>query len=447
MRAAAAGRAAAAARLAQPGNTVRNAIVVAGVLAFCVAIGFAIAHSWTWTGVAATLAIAGLASAFAQHRERAERVRNATEKQRLADEASAADEAASNAVTSVIDPLGLGSFEELLARRSRLADLLARKRNADAAIARARSARFAAEQTAARFDRLCGELVPGIDGDRTARKAAANARAARKRERDGLAAHLHALEMRKSTILGSDDEYTLEAELAELQRNGVEPSDEDAGARRAIESERIALAEQLRATRDLYSRLAGELAGAQAQIPDLAALDEDLARTQGEIARLEAFERAVLLAKSSLELRTQEAHRAFARRLEDYAADTLAAITNGRYAQIFVDPSTLTIRVRIPETQAIADLDSVSAGTRDQTYLVVRFAMARMFAEGIETPPLLLDDPFAYWDATRIERCLPIVQHGARGAQAILFTASRELADAAERGGAHRVDLPEPALV
>jgi uncharacterized protein YhaN len=69
-----------------------------------------------------------------------------------------------------------------------------------------------------------------------------------------------------------------------------------------------------------------------------------------------------------------------------------------------------------------------------------------MFAEGIETPPLLLDDPFAYWDATRIERCLPILEHVARGAQAILFTSSSELADAAARGGAHRLDLPEPVL-
>jgi len=73
--------------------------------------------------------------------------------------------------------------------------------------------------------------------------------------------------------------------------------------------------------------------------------------------------------------------------------------------------------------------------------------MARMFGEGIETPPLLLDDPFAYWDAARIERCLPVIEHGARAAQAILFTASRELADAAVRRGAHRLDLPEPALV
>jgi uncharacterized protein YhaN len=253
--------------------------------------------------------------------------------------------------------------------------------------------------------------------------------------------------MRRSAILGRDDEFALEAELAQLTRDGVEPADEeDAGALRAAETEWQAAGEALRAARDTFSRLSGELSGTASQIADLAELDEQAARTLAEIARLEAFERSVMLAKTVLEGRTREAHKAFARRLEDYAAATLGAITGGRYAEIFVDPATLAIRVRVPETGAIADLDSVSAGTRDQTYLVVRLAMARMFAEGMERPPLLLDDPFAYWDAARIERCLPIVEIVARDAQAILFTSNAELAEAAARRGAHRIDLPEPEL-
>ncbi len=138
---------------------------------------------------------------------------------------------------------------------------------------------------------------------------------------------------------------------------------------------------------------------------------------------------------------THEAHQAFARRLEQYAAVELGTITAGRYREIFVDPTTLAVRVRVPETSAIESLDVLSAGTRDQVYLLVRFAMARMFAEGLELPPLLLDDPFAFWDASRIERCLPIIAQSAFGAQTLLFTSSRELADAASAAGAHRIDL------
>ncbi len=69
-----------------------------------------------------------------------------------------------------------------------------------------------------------------------------------------------------------------------------------------------------------------------------------------------------------------------------------------------------------------------------------------MFAEGLETPPLLLDDPFAFWDTARIERCLPVLVRGAADAQTILFTASAELADAASALGATRIDLTQPTV-
>jgi hypothetical protein len=443
-----AARAAAAGRIDDQERNTRNVVLATGIVAVCVAIGFAIAHSWTWTGAAVAIALIGFGAFFLQERERRARDRSVREKQRIADEALSAQTAATNAVSAVLDPFAIESFEEFLARRARFADLLGRKRNADRSTDRARTARLAAEAAGARVDRIATALLPNFSGERAAHKAAVNARAARRRERDGIDAHLHALEMRRSTILGSDDEYALESDLAELAREGVEAADDQApGALRTLENERSAIAEQLRTVSDTGARLRGEIDATQGQLSDIAQLDEQLARTVAEIARIEAFERAINLAKSTLEQRTREAHQAFARRLEDYAAATLGAITAGRYAEIFVDPATLAIRVRVPETRAIADLDAVSAGTRDQTYLVVRIAMARMFAEGIETPPLLLDDPFAYWDAARVERCLPIIEYGASDAQAILFTASRELADAAVRRGAHRLDLPEPALV
>jgi uncharacterized protein YhaN len=97
--------------------------------------------------------------------------------------------------------------------------------------------------------------------------------------------------------------------------------------------------------------------------------------------------------------------------------------------------------VRVPETGAIEPIDRLSAGTREQAFLVVRLAMVRMFSEGLETAPLLLDDPFAYWDDERIERSFPIIEASAKGAQVILFTTSRELTGAAAARGARVVDL------
>jgi uncharacterized protein YhaN len=189
------------------------------------------------------------------------------------------------------------------------------------------------------------------------------------------------------------------------------------------------------------AQLTGELDAGEATVADLAALEEAVVRARAEVDRLEALERAFRLATETVGRLTHEAHQAFARRLETYAATSLGTITAGRYGEIFVDPTTLAVRVRVPETGAIEELAALSAGTRDQIYLLVRFAMTRMFAEGLEMPPLLLDDPFAYWDASRIERCLPLIAQNAFGAQTLLFTSSRELALAAESVGARRIDV------
>jgi uncharacterized protein YhaN len=70
--------------------------------------------------------------------------------------------------------------------------------------------------------------------------------------------------------------------------------------------------------------------------------------------------------------------------------------------------------------------------------------MVRMFAEGLETAPLLLDDPFAFWDDARIARGLPILEAASRDIQIMLFTTSREFAQAAAARGARLIDL-DPA--
>ena len=71
----------------------------------------------------------------------------------------------------------------------------------------------------------------------------------------------------------------------------------------------------------------------------------------------------------------------------------------------------------------------------------MRLAMVRMFSEGLETAPLFLDDPFAYWDDERIERGFPVLETSTTGAQLILFTTSPDLMRAARERGARVFDL------
>ena len=439
---AAASDAAAARRDGEGGRTLAGIVLaVAGVFG-ALTIAFAIAHWWPVTEVCGALAAIAFAVIARRGRERVRRNRIAAAHQRIADESLAAERRTRATVVAVLDRIGVTSVEELGRRRERFADL---SRNADAAqraTLRADETRTAERVAALRVDALAEAIVPAAGGSRPSRHAIVRTCAMRRRERDGIDSGIAMLGMRRREILRGDDEFALLGERDELTAAGIVPAGDIAPGAGEEASHAVAELDRLQRDAELtVARLTGELDAGEATLPDLAGLEEALERARADVSRIEALERAFALAIGTLGRLTHEAHQAFARRLETYATDAIATITAGRYREIRVDPVTLAVRVRVPETGAIVDLDVLSAGTRDQMYLQVRFAMARMFAEGLEVPPLLLDDPFAFWDESRIERCLPIVAQNAFGAQTLLFTSSRELASAAASIGAKRIDL------
>lgn len=424
------------------GATMLGAGLAVGAAALAVAVGFAIAHTWIVAGVAAIVAGAILLVVGVRANGRSTRGRDGGRMQRIADEALGAERAASSAVAAVLEPLGLATIDELTRRRDRLRVLEALTRSESRSDEHVLAMRTRHAEATRAFDTLAGTLLPDATGSREQIRDEAKRRVARKNERDGLEAARGMIELRRGEVLGGEDEFALERERDELLAEGVESASDDGEfSQRLFDQERGEIEARLRAAEASLAALVEQRRAAEEQSADLAALDEEHALARAEIARLEAFARAVTLARATLEARTREAHEKFARRLEDYAAEHFTAITGGRYRELFVDPSSLEVKVRVPETGAIVGLETLSAGTREQAYLVVRFAMARMFSEGLETPPLLLDDPFAFWDAARIDRCLPILLAGAMTMQTIVFTASAGLAAAAEQAGGAVVRL------
>jgi DNA repair exonuclease SbcCD ATPase subunit len=411
---------------------------VFGVLA----LGMAIAHWWSFTEVFAAIAAVAFAVVAWRSRERIRNARAAAQKQRIADESLTAERNASATVAAVLDRLGVASIEDLAHRRERLAELLRMRASADRANERAAELRAEERRTAAIFDDVAEALIPGAPGTRAERDAIANERAQRRRKRDGADSGMAMLALQRSEILRGDDEFALVSERDALAAAGIVPAETYGRALRDEVHARISELDRLMRDAELATAsLTVELKLGENAIPDLAPIEEDVDRLRAELDQLDAFDRALALAGSTVSRLTHEAHQAFARRLETYAADALHNVTGGRYSEIRVDPTSFVVKARVPETGQIVDLESLSAGTRDQVYLIIRIAMARMFAEGLELPPLLLDDPFAYWDDTRIERCIPIIARNAFDAQTILFTASPELAAVAERIGATRIDL------
>jgi hypothetical protein len=440
--AAAANEAAAARREGSGGRTLAGvALTVAGLFSV-LAIAMAIAHWWSFTEVFAAVAAVAFAVVAWRSRERIRNARAAAAKQRIADESLTAERNASTTVAAVLDRLGVSSIDDLAHRRERLAELLRMLANAERATARATELRDAEWRAAGGFDDLAETIIPDTTGTRGERCAIANERAQRRRKRDGVDNGMAMLALQRSEILRDDDEFALVTERDVLAAAGIAPADTYSRALRDEVHARIAELDRLMRDAELATAtLTVELKLGESAIPELAPIEEDVERMRAEIARIESFDRALSLAAATVSRLTHEAHQAFARRLETYASEALHKVTGGRYSEIRVDPATLIVKARVPETGAIVDLDVLSAGTRDQIYLIIRIAMARMFAEGLELPPLLLDDPFAYWDDARIERCIPIIAYNAFDAQTILFTASPALAAAAEHLGAARIDL------
>jgi uncharacterized protein YhaN len=439
---AAADQAQAARRSVEGGSELFGILATAGAF---VAIAAGILYGFnevTFAIPAAVLALVLFVTAVARWSSRRAKTRLVREKQREADEASTAERAAAERVASVLSPLGAASIDDLSRKRDRALELRARKAEAARLAATAAETQKRADAAAAAFDAIVLRIAEP-SGSRSHDLEAVKRIEARKRTRDGIDVRLSMIDVRRGDLLGEDDEFALEAELSDLLGSGVEPhAPPDGSSARAFEAERSDLQRRASESERSVAALEAELHLSEANIGDVAALDEKVALLRARAESLERFEAAIELARATIDQRTKEAHQKFARRLSDYASRTFADVTNARYADIRIDPTTLAVRVRSPENDAIVDVDRLSAGTREQAYLVTRLAMAQMFSEGLEAAPLLLDDPFAYWDDGRIERVLPILESFARaGTQLTICTTSEALASAVQSRGGNRVEL------
>ncbi len=436
----AAGAAAGARRIADGGATLLGAAGTAAAL-FCVAaILLAVLHAWPPAVVAAAIAAICAALTVRGIARRRTAAVAATARQSEADAATAAEREAALDVAEILEPLHVTSLDELERRRHRHRELALARETAVRAAARAAESRRSAAEAARLLDAM-GDQLALLAGTPPERVLEAKRREARRGVRDGIDISLEMLRVQRDNVLGNDAELALERELAELLADGAVPAALEGVSRRAFDAQRTELERAAREAAAAASAAAAELRAASAQAGDLAALDEAAGALEQQCVKLEAFERAVGLARATIEERAREAHQKFARRLEDYSVGAFLRLTDGRYADLRVDPTTLAVRVRVPESGAIHDLERLSTGTREQAFLIVRLAMARMFAEGSEVLPLLLDDPFAFWDAARLGRGMPLLLTAAQQEQVVVFSASDAFATAAAAAGAQRIDL------
>jgi uncharacterized protein YhaN len=176
-------------------------------------------------------------------------------------------------------------------------------------------------------------------------------------------------------------------------------------------------------------RLAAAVAERLRTLPDVASLRERLDAADERVARLEHIDHVLRLAEDELAEAAAETYRDFAPLLNASLEAGIARLTAGRYEHAFVDDA-LRVRLEAPETGAVVDLDRLSVGTQKQAYLVQRLELVRLLCPG-GSLPVLLDDPFAHFDADRLERTLLWLAEAAAERQIIVFATQRRVADLA----------------
>jgi DNA repair exonuclease SbcCD ATPase subunit len=190
--------------------------------------------------------------------------------------------------------------------------------------------------------------------------------------------------------------------------------------------------------RDKLRIRAAELKALLKSLPEsseIQEIEEEIQELKEKKEGLEDLNLALETAAEVLSEAAEEIQKDYAPRLGAKMSRIINAVSGGRYTELKADDS-LRLKTVMPETGNIKDAADLSGGTIDQMYFALRVAAAEMIEENGETLPLILDEAFAQYDDTRLERVLSFLGDLALTRQVILFTCrKREMEAAAQMAG------------
>ncbi len=211
----------------------------------------------------------------------------------------------------------------------------------------------------------------------------------------------------------------------------------------------VALQEQLRTAQAEVSRCQKEAWEYEQTCKRLSELEDQktaLGRTMERNRELGEKIRAVTLAEETISSLSSRIHETFSPVLNSRVSEIIRSVTGSACDAVFIDED-LSVTLRAGGRSI--PLESLSRGTIEQIYLALRISAAEILCPDM-TPPLLLDDTFAYYDDARLENTLKWLAEHYPG-QVLLFTCHRREASVLSRMGApyHFISLgqqPDRAL-
>lgn len=172
----------------------------------------------------------------------------------------------------------------------------------------------------------------------------------------------------------------------------------DYSRRFLLEGERLEVERAALIDEELRHRRA--LAGLPPGLDDPRRLEMEIERLDGETGRLEIERDAFRLAYEMLRACSGDFVRVMVQRLQYRVGRIFKELTEGRYAEVVIDPMTLDLNVGGREKVDVSP-SSLSRGTHDQLYFALRVAVLEVLS-GDRALPLILDDPFLHFDGDRL---------------------------------------------
>jgi len=188
-----------------------------------------------------------------------------------------------------------------------------------------------------------------------------------------------------------------------------------------------ALREEAAAAESKAAEAAGALAELATNLGSVAEAEEAAADAAAELARVRELADTLAMTRRFLESAQTRVHREIAPVLAATVKRDLPAVTDGRYTDVIVDPTTLKVQVCGP-TRRWRDAGRLSYGTAEQVYLLLRIALADHLTRGHDTCPLLLDDVTVHADAERTDKILDLLLRVANDRQVVVFTQEEHVA-------------------
>lgn len=156
------------------------------------------------------------------------------------------------------------------------------------------------------------------------------------------------------------------------------------------------------------------------QVEKLVELEERNTVYKNEFTELIKKANIIRLAMENLEEAYVEMKRNITPKFTENLSETIKKISSNKYSKVIVnDEKGIVVETARGE---YIDAGKLSCGTIDQLYLALRLSMIDELAT--EKMPIMLDETFAYFDDTRMEKVLEYLVKNLNKHQAIIFTCS-----------------------